>query len=191
MPNKSGPIAKPGLHSHANELHWPPPYKAAAANRIPVQPAAKRPGIPNAGSAAQRAQLHWPPPCNLGVKNNQAIRPLSGANAVQAAMRIRPVAAPAPYSAAPLTDNKPRRAPVIQPLLRRYSARSDLAGVFRADNGDPATQTGLDLATTSGPQQYTLPAWSIAIERRIPQGFFSRLNRVMGALTFGDDTHEV
>ncbi len=99
--------------------------------------------------------------------------------------------APAPYSAAPLAVNKPRRAPVIQPLLRRYSARADLAGVFRADNGDPATQTGLDLATTSGPQQYTLPAWSIAIERRIPQGFFSRLNRAMGALTFGDDTHEV
>ncbi|PYP93803.1 MAG: hypothetical protein DMG65_00055 [Candidatus Angelobacter sp. Gp1-AA117] len=76
-------------------------------------------------------------------------------------------------------------------MLRRYSARTNLAGVYRSDNNNPATHTGLDIATTSGPAGYTVPAYNIAIQRRIPQGFFNRLHRAMSSITMGDDPYEV
>lgn len=63
--------------------------------------------------------------------------------------------------------------------------------MYRSDNSNPATHTGLDIATTSGPEHYTIPAFTIAIERRIPQGFFNRVHRALAAINWGDDTHEV
>ena len=157
---------KPATPPRSGSLHWPPPYRPERRTTGLVHPA-----VNHAAPPVQRKPNESPVP----LKTNQPAHSGQPPRPEHAAGNASP-------------SRKPR---VIQPQLRRYSARADLATVYRSDNNDPAIHTGLDIATTSEPAQYTVPAFNITIERRTPQGFLNRLGWALSAINRGTDTHEV
>ncbi|HEX7241250.1 MAG TPA: hypothetical protein VF263_13330 [Longimicrobiaceae bacterium] len=75
-------------------------------------------------------------------------------------------------------------------MLKRYSSRTDLAGVYRAQNDNPASYCGLDIANTDEPAGFFVPQFRVDVERRVPEGFLNQVSRAMNAAYTGADTHE-
>lgn len=76
-------------------------------------------------------------------------------------------------------------------MLRRYSRRTNLAGVYRFQGDNPTNYWGLDIANTDEPANYVLPAFQITIQRRNPPSFLGKMRKALDSIQIGSDPYDV